>query len=171
MKNKFFLICTMLIFVCLNSCKDIIKGNTTLQIKDNNRHYYPVILGQELNMVFQITNTGKNPFVLKDIMTSCGCVTLKKSSINNIPPGEERLLLIKYNSEKNIGLVNHFITLYGNFATTDRMEITFDVHVVPPSSENKDYEEIYQDEKDKNGGVEDMVDGGKNNKGYYLDPQ
>ncbi len=45
----------------------------------------------------------------------------------------------------------------------------FDVHVVPQSLYTKDYEEMFQEEKDRAGNIEDLTDGNENNKGYYLD--
>lgn len=43
------------------------------------------------------------------------------------------------------------------------------MHVVPQSLYTKDYEEMFQEEKDKNANIEDLVDGDENNKGYYMD--
>lgn len=163
---------TLLVTLCIfifSACKEIKDQKTTLEVKDNNRHYYPILQGQELDIAFPIKNTGKNPFMLTDIFTSCGCLIPKKASIQTIPPGQEGTLILKYNSTKNVGLVQHYITLYGNFATTDKIEIMFDVHVVPNALYTKDYEELYQERKDKEGRVEDMVDGDENNKGYYMD--
>lgn len=142
---------------------------TSLEITDNERHYYPILQGQELDIVFSLKNTGENPFLLEDMILSCGCLSVKKSSIKTIPAGSEGRLILKYNSNKNIGNVKHYVTLYGNFKTTDKMELVFDVHVVPNALYTKDYEELFQEEKDKGGKVKDMVDGDENNKGYYMD--
>ena len=43
------------------------------------------------------------------------------------------------------------------------------MNVVPNALYTKDYEELHQEAKDKNGAIEDMVDGKENNLGYYLD--
>lgn len=169
MRKLFFMTTAVLLLLSGTACDDIKGKKTTIQITDNNRHYYPILMGQELNIVFPIKNTGKNPFILEDIITSCGCITLEKSSIGTIPPGKEAKLVLTYNSAKNIGEVQHYITLYGNFATTQKMELMFDVHVVPQSLYTKDYEEMFQEEKDLAGNIEDLTDGNENNKGYYLD--
>ncbi len=171
MRKLFFLTAAAILLLSGNACKDIKDKKTTIQITDNNRHYYPILMGQELNIVFPIKNTGQNPFILEDIITSCGCITLEKSSIGTIPPGKEAHLTLTYNSAKNIGEVQHYITLYGNFATTQKMELMFDVHVVPQSLYTKDYEEMFQEQKDRTGNTEDLVDGDVNNQGYYLDEE
>lgn len=154
----------------LTGCIDIKNKKTTIAIVDNDRHYYPIVQGQKLEMMFPIKNTGKYPLIVTDIFTSCGCLVLeKKSSVNTIPPGKEGRLLVTYNSNKNIGYVKHYVTLYGNFLGTDKQEVSFDVHVVPSALYTKDYEELYEEEKEKDGGLKNMVDGDENNKGYYLD--
>lgn len=165
---KIFLIALSLLFV-FTACKNIEDEKTTLEIQDNNRHYYPILMGQELQIRFVIKNTGEHPFILTDIISTCGCIMLDKSSIKTIPPDREGNLLLTYNSAKNIGYVQHFITLYGNFATLRKMEALFDVHVVPQSDYTRDYEEMFEKQKESKGFIEDLVDGNENNKGYYLD--
>ncbi len=146
-----------------------IKDNkTTIEIVDNNRHYYPILVEQKLDIMFEVKNTGDAPFILDDIITSCGCIMVKKSSINQIPKGKTGRLMMQYDSRKNIGYVKHYITLYGNFTTTDKIEIMFDVNVVPNNLYTKDYEELYREKIEKEGGVKTFVDGDESRKGYYL---
>jgi len=166
MNRKKIFVPILLLVVAMTSCH-IRDKKTSLEITDNARHYYPVLQGQELDIVFPVKNTGKNPFILEDIITSCGCLIPQKSSIHSIPAGSEGRLILKYNSNKNVGYAKHYITLYGNFETTDKMEIVFDVHVVPNALYTKDYEELYQEEKDAK--IKSMVHGDENNKGYYMD--
>ncbi|GGW45299.1 DUF1573 domain-containing protein [Arenibacter certesii] len=163
MKNLVLLLLTMSTIL---SC-EVKDKETTLKIIDNNRHYYPVLQGQGLNVVFKIKNTGNSPFILSDLMTSCGCITSKRSSIKTIPPGGEGRLLLSYNSNKNVGYVKHYITLYGNIANRDKIELVFDVNVVPDSHYPKDYEELFQLEKNRE--WEHIVEGKENNNAYYLD--
>lgn len=168
--NKYISSLAILIIATLfTACVDFKDKKTSIEIVDNHRHYYPILTGQKLDVVFTIKNTGENPLLISDILTSCGCIEISKSSVQNIPKGEEGMLTLSYNSTKNIGFVQHFITLYGNFKTSDKQEIVFDVHVVPNALYTKDYEELYQEEKNKGGNIKDMVDGNENNKGYYLD--
>lgn len=164
---RFLIMVTILLSIA--GCKNMEDIKTTVAVEDNGRHYYPILTGQELEIVFPIKNTGMHPFMLTDIITSCGCITANTSSVKAIPAGAEGRLLLKYNSTKNIGYVKHYITLYGNLATADKIDITFDVHVVPNAMYTKDYEELYQEEKNKGGNVKDLVDGNENNKGYYMD--
>ena len=152
------------IAISLTGCLNPMERKTTLEVVDNYRHYYPIPQGQELEVVFTVKNVGKNPFMLTDAYTSCGCLILDKSSINSIPPGRERNVVLKYNSTKNIGYVKQYVTIYGNLTGVDNIEIVFDVHVVPNSLYTKDYEELYLE---KGGWFNNLVDG--SNKGYYMD--
>lgn len=141
-----------------------------MEIEDNQRHYYPLVTGQQKDLSFKIKNTGKNPLMISDIITSCGCLKVNDDSDRfSVPPGKERLLTLSYNSTKNIGYVKHYVTLYGNFEGADFKEIVFDINVVPNAMYTKDYEELYTEEMNASGGFKRFVDGDENNKGYYMD--
>ncbi len=154
----------------LSSCMDIANKKTQIEVQDNNRHYYPLLAGQQKELSFKIKNIGENPLIITDVITSCGCLKVDGSSSNlSVPPDKERILTLTYNSSKNIGYVKHFITLYGNFKDAEFKDITFDINVVPNAMYTKDYEELFTDERNQRGGLEQLVDGNENNKGYYMD--
>lgn len=96
--------------------------------------------GDELWIVYNLRNTGKNPLVISEIQTSCGCIDHDDGK-RIIPPGDEERLEFRYNSAKNRGLVRHQIRLYGNFESQSMMLLEFDVQVIPPSADGSDYEE------------------------------
>lgn len=158
------MICGMLILL---SCKKQIQP-TTLEIKDPDRHYYPILQGQELDLVFQVTNTGKNPLVIQDIQPSCGCIVEKGKFRNIIPPEGKENIALTYNSTKNIGLVAHSIRIYGNIADSGMIEIKFDVNVVPNADYTRDYEQLFKELNIKNGAVKKFVDGEEAELGYYV---
>lgn len=163
-----YIVWVVFVLIVFQSCKDVRGNVTTLEVIDNNRHYYPILRGQTLDVVFDIKNTGKYPFLMSELLPSCGCVVSKKSSIGSIPPGSERRIILTYDSSKNIGYVEHFIDIYGNLET-EKISLIFDTHVVPNSDYTRDYEEIYSEKIKKSGNFKSMTDGKENNKGYYLD--
>ncbi|TYP87828.1 uncharacterized protein DUF1573 [Sphingobacterium allocomposti] len=165
--NCFFMVVLLLMFC---SCIDVANKKTTLAIEDNGRHYYPLLAGQQKDLSFNLKNTGKNPLLITDIITSCGCLKADGDGVRfSIPPGKERMLTLSYNSAKNVGYVKHYVMLYGNFEGKAYEEITFDINVVPNAMYTKDYEELYAEEVDSRAGVEQLVEGEENNKGYYMD--
>jgi len=170
MKAQIWLFIAAFSLVSSGCISDIKNRKTSVEILDNNRHYWPILTGQELEVVFFIKNTGQYPLVIDEVITSCGCLHLSdKSTLDFVPKGETGILRLNYDSKKNIGFVKHYITLYGNFDTDDTREAVFDVNVVPDALYTKDYEELYFEEQRRAGGIKTMVDGKENNKGYYLD--
>ena len=165
-KNIQIILLVFGIFVLI-SCKKQIQP-TTLEIKDPDRHYYPILQGQELDLVFQVTNTGKNPLVIQDIQPSCGCIVEKGKFHNIIPPEGKENLALTYNSTKNIGLVAHSIRIYGNIADSGMVEIKFDVNVVPNADYTRDYEQLFKELNIKNETVKKLVDGEEAELGYYV---
>ena len=152
---------------CLSGCKKKVRP-TTMVIKDSVRHYYPIKQGQQLDIMFTITNTGDAPLVISDIQPSCGCIILDKSSHIIIPEEGIRQFKATYNSIKNIGEVVHRIRIFGNMLPDGKAELTFDVNVVPDADYTRDYEELFQEFNAKNGIVKEMVDGKESELGYYV---
>lgn len=155
-----------LIVLC-NSC-NIKDKKTMLKVADADRHYYPILRGQTLDVLYEIENTGENPLFISSIKTSCGCMLIDDSSFKVLPAGGKGFVKIKYDSKKNIGYVKHYITIHANLTTEKPEELTFDVHVVPNALYTKDYEELYSEHKKEAGDVKSLVDG-SNNLGYYLE--
>ncbi len=165
--NRFFLASIVLLMM---SCVDLSSKKTTIEVEDNNRHYYPILAGDIKDLSFKITNTGSNPLIITDIITSCGCLDVNdEDETFTVPPGKERILTLSYNSAKNIGYVKHYITLYGNFEKELFKELVFDINVVPNSLYTKDYEEMYAEEVEAKGGLKELVDGDASERGYYMD--
>ena len=162
----YILLLTVFLFF-LSGCKKKVRP-TTMVIKDSVRHYYPIKQGQQLDIMFTITNTGDAPLVISDIQPSCGCIILDKSSHIIIPEEGIRQFKATYNSIKNVGEVVHRIRIFGNMLPNGKAELKFDVNVVPDADYTRDYEELYQDFNTKNGIVREMVDGKESELGYYV---
>jgi hypothetical protein len=162
-----YTIFALLLIMLLNSCRDL-NTETKISVIDANRHYYPLVQGDKLKIIYEIKNAGDSPLNISDILPTCGCILVDESQTQNIPPGGAIFLKLTYNSNKNVGLVNHYIYLHGNYNKGKPLVLSFDVHVVPDAIYTKDYEEIHKTESEKNGDVEGMVDGNTNEKGYYI---
>lgn len=166
-KETFLFLKLLTISAMIVSC-DFKENLVDVKIIDPVRHYYPIVQGQELNIIVKLENKSDYPFKITDILTSCGCVVLKKGNFDVIPAQSTGFVELTYNSNKNIGLVNHYIYFYGNLNKVDKLETNFDVHVVPDALYTPDYEELYRKEVEKKGGVKSIVDGNENEKGYYV---
>lgn len=156
--------------IMMSSCMDIKDRKTTIEIADNNRHYYPILTGQELEVSFIVKNTGTEPLMVTDIVSSCGCIKLAdQKGAFAIPPKQERPVSLVYNSTKNIGYVKHYVSLYGNFVDAAYQDFVFDVNVVPNALYTQDYEELYRAEESVKGVIKYLVDGNESQRGYHLD--
>lgn len=81
------------------SAGDILR----ISVKPNGapiRHYYPILEGEELWITYGIWNTDKNPMVINEIQTSCGCIVADEGK-RIIPPGHDERLMFRYDSSKN----------------------------------------------------------------------
>lgn len=157
----------VVILILVTSC-NFEEKLVDARIIDPVRHYYPIIQGEELEIIIELENRSDSPFKITDILTSCGCVVLNRATFDVIPGNSTAFLELTYNSNKNIGLVNHFIYIYGNLKDGDNIEANFDVHVVPDALYTPDYEELYRKEVEKEGGVKNLVDGNESDRGYYI---
>lgn len=85
------------------------------------------------------------------------------------PPHDSLIVSFTFDSSKNVGYVKHAIRLYGNILPRGMATLVFDVNMVPPSDHDPDYEEVFKQQKDAEGGMDELVDGKPSEKGYYVD--
>ena len=153
----------------LEIVRKISSSLVDVEIIDPKRHYYPVIQGELLGVTYEIENTSKDPLFIQEIQTTCGCV----SPLDKLPivilPKQTGKIHFKYNSTKNVGYVEHFAWLYGNFTDSTWRELQFDTNVVPPEDYTPDYEQLYRDVETGSITMKDLVDGRSTEKGYYTE--
>lgn len=165
---------TVLVFYCLISCdffnEEISKKESTfLEIEDVERHYYPIIRGQELHIAFKIKNIGNAPLFITEVQPSCGCIDVDYPIY--ISEGGSSYITMKYDSGKNLGYVASYIDVFANTDSIFKYTLKFDVNVVTNADYTKDYEEIYHERLDKenNDLLQKWVEGDETQKGYFID--
>ena len=162
-----FIICMLCFFSCTKKV-----GPTTVQVEDSIRHYYPLVLGDNLDVVYKVTNTGVSPLVITDIQPSCGCIIGDNKNERIILPRRSQYLHFVFYTGKNIGYVHHTIRIFGNVIPQGMIALIFDLNVVPPSENTPDYEEIYKEkaesERSISSSIKEKVDGNGSEKGYYV---
>lgn len=82
---------------------------------------------------FVVTNTGKSPYVVTDIRTSCDCTVLKKPEFP-IMPGESHTLRVEFNSSGKRGRSQPGIIVYDNSTPNLRNILYLDGEVIPRST-------------------------------------
>lgn len=152
------------------SCNKILHKQlkpTALCIKDSIRHYYPIVLGDELSITCELTNSGTEPLAITDIQPSNFSIDITSPLPNVIPPGGKEYVSFVFHSEKNVGFAEHTIRFFGNILPEGVATLTFDTHIVRPTVDKSDYEEVYF--SNKRDMLDELVDGELGQKGYWID--
>lgn len=142
---------------------------TKIKFIDSVRHYFPVPQGKKLTIPYKFINVGEHPLTIIEVQTSCGC-TLAKFPDRLIENEGEGIIELEFNSTKNIGYTEVYVTVFANTEPIMMHTLIFDLNVVPDAHYTKDYEEIFDEEeiKDKDG-TKKLVDGDETEQGYYID--
>lgn len=69
----------------------------------------------DASATFEFKNTGKQPLILSDVRTSCGC-TVPQWPKSPIMPGKTASITVKYDS-KSLGVILRQVTVVSNAAT------------------------------------------------------
>jgi hypothetical protein len=83
------------------------------------------------NCEFKFTNTGKEPLILSNVRSSCGC-TAPSWPRQPILPGQSEVIKVKYDT-KRIGIINKSVQVYSN-ATEKNVVLKIKGKVNKPSS-------------------------------------
>lgn len=122
---------------------------TTILVEDSIRHYYPLVQGTDLTLIYRLVNTGSTPLVITDIQPSCGCIIENDEQERVVAPGKETMLRFAFSSDKNNGYVHHTIRLFGNIYPQGTATLSFDLNVIQPTLGTPDYEEVYRNREEK----------------------
>jgi hypothetical protein len=74
--------------------------------------YGDIPLGSDGKCEFEFTNTSKNPLIINNVRTTCGC-TSPEWPKSPVKPGEKGVIKIKYNTSIT-GVFRKSITVYSN---------------------------------------------------------
>lgn len=168
MKKIFFPI--IAVVLTMTSCDKILHKElkpTIMGIKDSIRHYYPIVLCDELDITCEISNQGTEPLSITDIQPSNFAIEISSVVPKVIPPGGKEMVSFVFHSEKNVGFAEHKIRFFGNIYPDGVATLTFDTHIVRPTVDKFDYEEIYFEQKRDI--LDEFVDGKLGQKGYWVD--
>ena len=81
--------------------------------------YGKIALGSNGKRVFEFTNIGKSPLIIKRVQASCGCTVPKKPEAP-IMPGEKGQIEVSYDTKRPGGF-SKAITIFSNAKTPRKM--------------------------------------------------
>ncbi|QTV05390.1 DUF1573 domain-containing protein [Faecalibacter bovis] len=90
-----------------------------LKLGSDNLELGDVKLGTTVNSVMKITNTGKEPLVIKSVVGSCGC-TVPEYPKTPIAPGESADIKVNYSVGSSAGVFNKTVTITSNDPVASR---------------------------------------------------
>lgn len=90
--KKISLLFFLIVPFVFGGCKQKLNP-TWVRVPDSVRHYYPIIMGDNIDMTYEIQNAGKEPLIISDIQPSCGCIIqLEKDNVIIFPVKKENSL-------------------------------------------------------------------------------
>src|SRR5574344_305480 len=169
MRKSTYLVLLLCLFALLSCSKKV--GPTKVEVVDANRHYFPIVQGDELHFSYRLHNGGTDPFIITDIQPSCGCIAMEQDEEKVILPGKDLDLHFTFSSDKNIGYVRQTIRVFGNVKPKGFLALVFDLNVVVPTDNDVDYAELFHQKKkeDSHYGLDEAVNGKASEKGYWTD--
>lgn len=85
--------------------------------------------GTKVNYVFEFENTGTEPLVLSNVLTTCGC-TATSWPREPIAPGEGGEIAVSFNSAGKMGKQNKVVTVVSN-AVNSQERVKIIANVLP----------------------------------------
>ncbi len=116
MKKYLFLsICCLFTFglVAQDETKTIEVPQTEMSFDEPEFIFGQIIQGESIQNVFEFTNTGDEPLIIKSAKGSCGC-TVPEFPKEPIMPGETGQFLVQFNSKGKKGIQNKRVTIVAN---------------------------------------------------------
>lgn len=90
-----------------------IIDTTSVQMIDSVYNFGTVTDGEKVEYSFRFRNSGKNPLVVTDTHTSCGCTVSEKPE-QPVKPGETGFIKVVFNSSGKVGDIHKEITVTSN---------------------------------------------------------
>ncbi len=88
-------------------------SKSKLEFSETSHDFGEIIQGDKVSYVFKFKNTGSEPLVLSNVMTTCGC-TATSWPRQPIPPNGSGEIAATFNSAGKMGKQNKYITVVSN---------------------------------------------------------
>jgi hypothetical protein len=103
-----------------------------LVLKETAHDFGQIPQGKPVYHFFEVSNSGKEPMVITNVQTSCGCTTPEWSK-DPVPPGATAKIKVGYNAAAE-GHFEKYITIYYNQNLNKQVKISGNVWKGPESS-------------------------------------
>jgi Protein of unknown function (DUF1573) len=103
---------------------------TTVKWQPDTLHFGTIEEGEILLDSFQITNTGLNPYFIREVKTTCDCTVLRYPTYP-VQPGETASIRIEFKSKGKAGDATPGIIIYDNSSPNKRNIVYLQGTVTP----------------------------------------
>ncbi len=86
---------------------------TTLALSENTYNFGDIKKGESVVHVYEVTNTGKNPLIISQVVPGCGC-TAPDYTKEPILPGKKGKITLKFDSSNFDGIIHKQAEVYAN---------------------------------------------------------
>jgi hypothetical protein len=107
------------------------KEGAYFKFEEDTYDFGDIQQGKKVEHTFNFKNTGNQPLVISNIITTCGC-TAPTWPKDPVLPGKKGEIKVIFNSVGKIGKQNKIITILSNSAN-GRDRITIQANVIPGS--------------------------------------
>ena len=111
------------------------QNGPKITFKETEYNFGDIQQGEKVEHVFTFENTGTQPLVLSNVMTTCGC-TATDWPRDPIAPGKSADIKVVFNSAGKMGRQNKVVTIVSN-AVNSQEKVTMVGNVLPKKSESK----------------------------------
>ena len=110
-----------------------IESGPTIAFTESSHDFGDINQGDRVEHTFEFENSGNEPLILSNVLTSCGC-TASNWPKEPIPPGDSASIKVTFNSAGKMGVVNKVVTVISN-ATNNRERLRISTNILPRETE------------------------------------
>ena len=102
---------------------------TNLALSEPEFDFGKIKKGDQVEHVYEVTNTGKNPLIISSVVPTCGC-TVPEFTKDPIMPGQKGKITLKFDSTNFQGIVHKTAQVYANVSHVP-IELKFTADIQP----------------------------------------
>src|SRR5262245_61287224 len=130
--KKFFTLFAFIAIAFIAKAQPSTASQEVLSVKETAFDFGTIPQGKPVFHFFEVTNTGKDPMVIANVQTSCGCTTPEWSR-EPVAPGATTKIKVGYNAAAEGGF-EKYITIMYNQNLSKQIKISGKVWRAPEGS-------------------------------------
>lgn len=113
--------------------EDQVQSGARVVFVEDSFDFGDITQGDRVEHTFEFENSGDQPLILSNVLTTCGC-TASDWPREPIAPGDLATIKVTFNSAGKLGVQNKIITIVSN-ALNNRERIRITTNVMPKTDQ------------------------------------